>query len=102
VNNAGEEAKIDHSTLEEQGIMLEPTIHLGKYAFLAGQKVQERARTGGGFEKQIQDPGAHQSPAKERTVAFARRTADRVQEWIEHARTADGPDDPELGYTRAR
>ena len=124
---AGEEARIDHRTLEEQGILREPTIHLGKDAFHAAQKghaVERVDRQPGLVERslmpfadQIEEQGSVQltmTPEAgeswwERTVAFTQRVTDRVQEWYGKTREALGewvrrvrPEDPEPEQSRSR
>ena len=103
---AGEEARIDHRTLEAQGIMREPTTHLGKDAFHASQKGQEIQlvseqpslveRIGGIFRRQIEEQG-HVTIAMtpeageswwERMASFTRRVSGQARELASRAREA--------------
>jgi ATP-dependent exoDNAse (exonuclease V) alpha subunit len=106
---AGEEARIDHRTLEEQGIMREPTIHLGKDAFHAQRAGKEVARADrqpsmversiAAYERQIEHDGHLKlslTPQEgvnwwEKTVEFSRQVSERVQEWYgPHKRSTAG------------
>lgn len=101
---AGETARIDHRTLEAQGILREPTIHIGKDAFHADQKGQDVERTKrqlsdverslAPFTKQIQEHGhlnLKMTPELvptwwEHMTIYTQRISDTVQEWYGRAR----------------
>ena len=107
LENAGVDARIDHRTLEAQGIMREPTVHLGKEAFYAersGEIIESERkqqpsmveRAVAPYEKQIEANGQitmTMTPEAgntwwERTVSFTKRVAERAQEWYGQKRDA--------------
>jgi ATP-dependent exoDNAse (exonuclease V) alpha subunit len=122
---AGEEARVDHRTLAAQGIMREPTLHLGKEAFHAEQRGLETARAerqpsrverlGAAFQQQIGDEGhitLTMTPEAgqnwlEKMASFTQRVSERVERWYEQARDTwqswvRGKDDGEPAPERGR
>ena len=125
--SAGIDAQIDPRTLEAQGIMREPTIHIGKDSFHADQKGRETPRTErqpsmversiSPYVQQIEEEGQvsmNMTPEEgqnwwEKTVAFSRRVTERVQDWYERARNSwrgwvEGEDrgESDEGHSRIR
>ena len=105
LESAGESARVDHRSLEAQGIMREPTIHIGKEAFHADKRglgaerldrqpsIVERSLSP--FEAQIEaqehialamTPEAGQD-WWERMSAYTQRVSDNVQEFYGWARS---------------
>ncbi len=104
LESAGVDARVDHRTLGEQGILREPTTHLGKDAFHASQKGEEILlvtekpsmveRLGAAFRRQIEDEGhvsLSMTPEEgqnwlEKMASFTQRASERAQQWYGRAR----------------
>jgi len=101
---AGEDARVDHRSFEERGIMLEPSIHLGKEAYHGSERglPVERAerqlsmveRSLAPFSQQIEAEGhinqeMTPEPAEnwwERVSSYSQRVSETVQDWYGRAR----------------
>lgn len=94
---AGSDARIDERSLEEQGILRDPSIHMGKEAWNAQARGEEPIRQQknaverslGPLERQIESEGQlslQMTPEAgegwlDRIAEFSRRVGDRASEW---------------------